>query len=65
MSECPRFGKWIKGCNFEAIYEISAPDLSAFSSIKFMPNSSLEKFRKKTYIHSLCKTCGKIVKEGE
>ncbi len=65
MNNCPRFGKWFKGCNFEAVYELSPPDLSAFSSVKFMPDSSLEKFRKKKYVHHVCTTCGKIAKEGE
>lgn len=62
MSDCPRFGKWIKGCNFEAVFEYGVPDLSAFQSIRSMPKSVLESFRPKKYIHHVCTTCGKISK---
>jgi len=60
MSDCPRFGKWIGGCQFEARYDLSAVELPACHEVK-MTLTMAEKFRSKTYVRDVCIRCGKTI----
>lgn len=63
---CERKGKWFGGCKFEPRFDLSAPDLSRFSSFKTSePEEVLEKMRKRTYVKDVCTTCGKSILRDE
>lgn len=61
MSDCPRFGKLIKGCKFEPRYDTGPADLNGLS-VKGASPSILEQFRRVTYVADVCVTCGKVIK---
>jgi len=68
MDGCPRLGKWIGGCRFEARYDLGPADRSGLSGLEGSAVSvlkALEKMRAKTYVHDICTTCGKIVRRPD
>jgi hypothetical protein len=58
-TRCPRFGKWIGGCLFEARYDLSPANLDQFVGSIQMSATMAEKFRSKTYVRDICVRCGK------
>lgn len=62
MNDCPRFGKWIGGCRFEARYDLSPADLSQFADLRGTGTGAfLERLRSKTYVRDVCIRCGKTI----
>jgi hypothetical protein len=63
MNDCQRLGKLIGGCEFEARYD-EEPCKPAGLEIDFKgPSGTLKQIlTKRTYVHDICVTCGKIVK---
>jgi hypothetical protein len=67
--ECSRKGKWFKSCNFEPRYHTEEPSTHLISILNRqwgVSEYSLDKLMvKEIYVHDVCTTCGKIVKEGD
>jgi hypothetical protein len=62
--DCPRIGKFLGGCSFEARYDKAPVDPKALVAMWTVPGPVLERFRKITYVHDICTSCGKIVKRS-
>lgn len=68
MSDCPRFGKWIRACRFEPRFSISPGNVTAeqikaldgmcssdcVEAIKAIANAG------KRYVFDVCTRCGRI-----
>lgn len=62
MSDCPRFGKWIRGCNFEAVYNKKGADFTRAPNMTKISVAGMDQLRDVTYVHHVCTTCGKVSK---
>jgi hypothetical protein len=66
INPCPRAGRWIGGCKFEARYDESSPDQALRDVVevaKSVPSYVIKMLiREKTYIHDVCTRCGKVIK---
>lgn len=60
--DCPRIGKFFGRCSFEARYDKEPVDVRVIEALASGTGSILERFRKVTYVHDICTSCGKIVK---
>jgi hypothetical protein len=62
--ECPRRDRWIRGCHFEARYDLAPARLpKATHDVKGSGgavSAFLEGFRQKTYVRDVCVTCGAV-----
>lgn len=66
MSEaaCPRAGKWIRGCRFEARFDIGPGVVSDRAVAEAWPSDlpNLHRAAKpSTYVRDICVTCGRSV----
>lgn len=61
MTDCPRIGRWIGGCNWQGRYDKSPADLSQFESVRSRNPNLAESFRQVTYVRDICTTCGKTI----
>src|SRR5260221_14062069 len=65
MNSCPRFGKFVGGCLFEARYDKGEPKLTHdFSYTGSSGAARLEQFRQSTYIRDICVRCGKAIERA-
>lgn len=57
---CPRAGRWIGGCKFEARYDpgIDTRGIKATG----MAAETIAAAKRTVYIHDICIRCGKVVK---
>ena len=70
MSKCERANKWIRGCNWETVYDLKKPCDELKSQImttwqlpQWLAKLGVHDYR---YVGSICKTCGKYIpREGE
>jgi hypothetical protein len=63
MSDCPRFGKWVKGCKFVARYDTGPSQFEAGGAIETSVNGIVRianEFRQITYAGDICVNCGKF-----
>lgn len=64
MSEfdCPRAGKWIRGCRFEGRFDLSAatPVKIGEADVAFV-SAVLDRYRTRTYVRDVCTTCGRTI----
>lgn len=67
-SECPRAGRWWRGCKFEARYDREAP---AFDDPFYMTYLVGEAAKvaaggksKATYVRDVCVRCGRTIERG-
>lgn len=65
MSDCPRFGKWLKGCRFEARYDKGAPKVEFELNGRGSAREILQACKPTTYVKDVCITCGKTVMRDE
>lgn len=62
LNDCPRAGKWFRGCRFEPRYDLGNP-----APYEFKSGSSsavvdvLEATKPKTYVRDVCRTCGHTI----
>lgn len=70
MTDCPRFGKWISGCRFEARFdwvplpgEISTKGLHVSGSRGARMIQALNSHQ--VYVHDICTRCGKIAQRPQ
>ena len=56
---CPN--SWFGSHKFEARYDLSPADLSAFANFKARDPSYMEPLRAKTYVRDVCTKCGKTI----
>ncbi len=64
MSDCPRQGRLIGGCKFEARYDSELPEgfkLSSYEGSVAGAQALYDAVKTKTYVHDICTRCGKIV----
>ena len=72
MSEtaCPRFGRWIGSCRFEARYDLAGPPAASLRALPSLAQSvillendvdALRVMSCKTYVRDVCARCGKTV----
>lgn len=66
---CSRFGKWIKGCQFEPRYDLAPPPVTdalfkVDTTVGGM-RAVIEALIAKTYVHDICIRCGKIVRRNQ
>ncbi len=67
VERCPRFGKWIGGCRFEARYDEQPGANTTLEG--FIPTMAtkaiLAAARKRTYVADVCIRCGKSVRREQ
>mgnify|MGYP001618447839 FL=1 len=62
MNDCPRLGRLIGGCKFEARYDKSEPKINGNFTYHGMQGSArLEQLRQLTYVRDVCIRCGRTV----
>lgn len=59
VERCPRFGKWIGGCRFEARYEERSRQANFDGHI--YPSSLRKLITIEVYVRDVCVRCGKTV----
>jgi hypothetical protein len=59
---CPRRGKWIGGCRFEARYDYRAPTTTSVKSQHVDDTIQvIEASKARDYVRDICVTCGRTV----
>ncbi len=62
---CERKGKWFGACNFEPRYDHEPPKRLRFDydELVFSEEAAdiIKQYTKRTYVHEICTTCGKII----
>lgn len=59
---CPRFGKLVNGCKFEARYDSEMPSpMPEMSMKRGDPSLALEALKSKIYVRDVCIRCGRTV----
>jgi len=61
VSECPRVGKWFRGCRFEARYDKGPPRNGKLEGSRDFIIAYVEKSKPITYVRDVCRTCGKTI----
>lgn len=64
MNECPRIGRWIGGCKFEARYDRIPPEARTDLLAPYQPLMEIEARTKRIYVCDVCARCGKTVKRN-
>jgi hypothetical protein len=66
QSDCPRLGKWIRGCQFEARYDTGGPGRFQFEEGSSAAAAEvIEAMKPKVYVRDVCVTCGRTVEKQE
>ena len=64
-SICPRAGRWIGGCNFEARYDRLPPQRTGdILADGFMLVSEIQARTRRVYVCDVCTRCGRTVERG-
>ncbi|HDR9497071.1 TPA: hypothetical protein QDC06_000258 [Burkholderia cepacia] len=65
--DCPRAGRWIGGCKFEARYDKIPPSDSLVDAVSwsFSAQEIIASATKKIYIADVCTRCGKVIKRED
>jgi hypothetical protein len=61
-NDCPRAGRWIGGCNFEARYDRIPPDRTGDFFFDQMLVSEIQARTKRVYVCDVCTRCGQTIK---
>ncbi|WP_157129877.1 hypothetical protein [Burkholderia pseudomallei] len=68
INECPRAGRWIGGCKFEARYD-ERPVQRVSEVVQQISRASNEAVHsimqgnmQSAYVHDVCTRCGKVIK---
>jgi hypothetical protein len=62
LSACPREGRRIGGCRFEARYDFGQPMLGNYTGERSLEMMEVSKAR--TYVRDVCVRCGKAVERA-
>lgn len=60
---CPRAGKWIGGCNFEARHDC-IPTVSAEDAF-WLAINKINATHKRIYVRDVCTRCGKTIERSK
>lgn len=63
MSDCPRAGKWIGGCNFEARHD-RIPTVNGEEAL-WLFTDKLNAMQKRIYVRDVCTRCGKTIERSK
>lgn len=63
MIDCPRVGKWIGGCNFEARHD-KIP-VKTEDSFWIIGTDRLNALAKRIYVRDVCTRCGKTIERSK
>lgn len=63
MNDCPRAGRWIGACNFEARYD-RMPPTPKESAMYILTNTRCEILTHRIYVRDVCTRCGKTIERG-
>lgn len=63
-NDCPRAGRWIGGCKFEARYDRIPPSEKFADGVSWSIEATklIERSTKRLYVADVCTRCGKVVK---
>ena len=67
MTGCPRAGRWIGGCSFEARYDRIPPEPTVDPVLGFpfyVSTMEIEARTKRIYVRDVCTRCGKTIERG-
>jgi hypothetical protein len=74
MADCPRFGKFFRGCLFVGRYDSIAPSAEVIAAMQSIVDSgqleneiaeALETLSSSTYVRDVCIRCGKTVERAK
>jgi len=74
MADCPRFGKFFRGCLFAGRYDSIAPSADVIAAMRSIVDSgqleneiagALEALSSSTYVRDICIRCGKTVERAK